>query len=436
MSTTRLAPARHTSGHSHHSVRTEAPPWRRRAAAAAVVVAGGGGMYLVGHDGSPGWQVARVLLVAAATALTVHLLHVTTRARHAAVALVAGLVTVPVGIGVGAAHLAKGGPVGVTVTGLLVLAAGLTLLVLGAVGVVASARGWRRLPVAVLVAVGTLFVVLPAWPALYVTNVPRPQLPDVTPGDRGLSYRDVTFPATDGARLSGWYLPSRNGAAVALLHGASSTRAAVLPQAAVLSRHGYGVLLYDARGHGHSAGRAMDFGWYGDQDVSGAVTFLAGRADVDPTRIGVVGMSMGGEQAIGAAAGDPRIAGVVAEGATGRTAADHAWLSDVYGLRGAFTERWQGLLEFGLTDLLTSAGPPVSLHDAAARAAPREMLLVTAGNVDGERHAAHYIRSASPSTVSTWEVVGAGHTGGLATRPRLWTAHVVAFLQRTLSADG
>jgi pimeloyl-ACP methyl ester carboxylesterase len=390
-------------------------------------------MYLVGRDGSPGWQVVRVLVVAAVTALTVLLLRATTGLRRAAVTFVAGLVTVPVGIGIGAGHLVKAGPADVTVAGTLALAAGLTLLVAGAAGLVAGVRGWRRVPMAVLVVVVTVLLVVPTWPALYVTNVPRPPLLTGTPGDRGLAYRNVTFRATDGAQLSGWYLPSRDGAAVVLLHGAGSTRADVLPQAAVLARHGYGVLLYDARGHGRSAGRAMDFGWYGDQDVSGAVTFLAGRPDVDPARIAAMGMSMGGEQAIGAAAADPRIAAVVVEGATARTAADNAWLSEVYGLRGAFSERWQGLLEYGLTDLLTAAGPPVSLHEAAARAAPRELLLVTAGRIADERHAARYIRSASPRTVSTWQVAGAGHTQGLATRPRLWAAHVLTFLDRALA---
>jgi uncharacterized protein len=46
----------------------------------------------------------------------------------------------------------------------------------------------------------------------------------------------------------------------------------------VLARHGYGVLLFDARGHGRSEGRAMDFGWFGDLDVSAAVSFLVARA--------------------------------------------------------------------------------------------------------------------------------------------------------------
>ena len=122
--------------------------------------------------------------------------------------------------------------------------------------------------------------------------------------------------------LAGWYVPSSNGAAVVLRHGSGSTRTDVLDQAAAIARGGYGVLLTDARGHGESGGRAMDFGWFGDADTTAAVTFLTEQPDVDADRIGVVGMSMGGEEAIGAAAADPRISAVVAEGATGRTDAD------------------------------------------------------------------------------------------------------------------
>jgi len=49
-----------------------------------------------------------------------------------------------------------------------------------------------------------------------------------SPADRGLSYREVSFPTSDGGRLSGWYVPSTNRAAVVLLHGAGSTRSDVL----------------------------------------------------------------------------------------------------------------------------------------------------------------------------------------------------------------
>ena len=58
----------------------------------------------------------------------------------------------------------------------------------------------------------------------------------------------------------------------------------------------------------------MDFGCWGNSDISAPVTWLQGRVDVQGSRIAVVGESMGGEDAIGAAA-DPRIRAVVAEGA-------------------------------------------------------------------------------------------------------------------------
>ena len=68
----------------------------------------------------------------------------------------------------------------------------------------------------------------------------------------------------------------------------------------------------------------MDAGWYGDRDLIAAVAFLQHQRDVDPRRIGALGLSMGGEEAIGAATADPAIRAVVAEGATHRTAADKA----------------------------------------------------------------------------------------------------------------
>jgi len=218
---------------------------------------------------------------------------------------------------------------------------------------------------------------------------------------------------------------------VVVLHGAGSTRAGGLDQAAVLVRHGYGVLLPDARGHGRSEGRAMDFGWYGDQDIGGAVAFLAERPDVDPARIGLLGLSMGGEEAIGALAGVDGIAGVVAEGATGRTAADRDWLSDEHGWRGAVTEVVPDALTYAFTDLLTSASPPVALRDAVARAA-RPVLLVAAGAVSEEPPAARFIASGAPDLVEVWVVARATHTDALDVHPARWEARVVGFFDRTL----
>ena len=48
-------------------------------------------------------------------------------------------------------------------------------------------------------------------------------------------------------------------------------------------------------------------------DVSAAVSYLGGRLDVRDGRIAVVGMSMGGEEAVAAIGADPRIRAIVAE---------------------------------------------------------------------------------------------------------------------------
>jgi pimeloyl-ACP methyl ester carboxylesterase len=232
--------------------------------------------------------------------------------------------------------------------------------------------------------------------------------------------------------LSGWYVPGDHDAAVVLLHGAGSTRSAVLDHAAVLAAHGYGVLLFDARGHGDSAGRAMDFGWFGDEDVGGAVSFLAGQPGV--TKIAAVGMSMGGEEAIGAAAVDDRIDAVVAEGATGRTAGDKAWLPAEHGIRG-WLQRPLDWLTYGAADLLTDARAPITLR-AAVGATSSPVLLITAGDVADEADAAHYIAAGSPSTVTVWEAPDAGHTDALRTHPAEWEARVTGFLADALDVPG
>ncbi len=140
---------------------------------------------------------------------------------------------------------------------------------------------------------------------------------------------------------------------------------------------------------------------------------------------------MGGEEAIGAAATDPLIAAVVAEGATARTAGDKAWLSDVYGWRGWLQEQVEKV-QFGITDLLTEASPPIALRDAVTAAADTPFLLVTAGTVADEQHAAEFIRNAGPERITVWTVDDATHTGGLETEPVAWEQRVTRFLEDSL----
>jgi uncharacterized protein len=268
--------------------------------------------------------------------------------------------------------------------------------------------------------------------AVYATNLPPGPLGSATPTTYGLAYQNVAFRTADGVRLSAWYIPPRNGAAVVVLPGSGSTRTAVLGQAALLARHGYGTLLLDTRGHGLSGGHAMDFGWWGDRDIAAAVSFLARQPTVHAGRIGLVGESMGGEQALAAIGTGLRIRAVVAEGATGQQLADHGWLP--HGIDGVL-QRGMEWVQYTAAGLISGAPRPMSIP-GAIRAAPRPVLIIAGGAVADEPIAARWFQAASPGAVHIvhiWVVPHAGHTQGLTTAPQAWETHVISFLHAALA---
>ena len=182
-------------------------------------------------------------------------------------------------------------------------------------------RAWtnRLLAIVGAVLVG-FFVVLPTLLAVDFLAKPRASIDQAA---LGLPHERVAFPASDGVRLAGWYVPSRNGAAVVLVHGGGGDRQGTILHARMLAKAGYGVLLYDARGRGESAGHENAAGWQWDRDVHGAVSFLTTRG-ID--HIGLLGLSTGAEAVVTEAAADPRVQAVVADGLQARTAADASHL--------------------------------------------------------------------------------------------------------------
>ena len=86
----------------------------------------------------------------------------------------------------------------------------------------------------------------------------------------------------------------------------------------------------------------------------------------------------------------------------------------------------------GITYYLTEASPPTVLRSAVAQSPGTRFLLITAGNVDDERHAASYIQAAASDRVIVWTVEGADHTGGYDTQPDDWEQRVVEFLDESL----
>lgn len=302
-------------------------------------------------------------------------------------------------------HVAAVGMEHSDLTGILAAVAGLVLLGLGVAIPVrhrkevpgTTARRWGRRLVAVVAgaAVGQ-FLLAPILIGLVQTHKFREPIGEPPAS----TYQKVTFGATDGLRLSGWYHPSTNGAAVIIVSSARGDRSKSIEHAALLAGHGYGVLLYDARGSGLSEGSPNGWGWEWENDVAGAIDFLQTRDDVEDDRIGGLGLSTGADVLIDVAANDPDMRVVVADGATGRSFADRPpGALDAVISAGMFTA---GRLFGGTT-------PGAPLSDLIAEAAPKPILLIAAGSLPFEMVANERYAEAGPSA-TLWRLPDVTHT--------------------------
>jgi hypothetical protein len=331
-------------------------------------------------------------------------------------------------------YTTKDGPSGDDFTGLLSIPAGIVLLAVGVVTLwrsrkTADSRRRRYLRRS-LIAVGTVaavYVVLAPFYVSYVfTHVARGYVPEP---ELGAAYEEVSFRTSDGLELRGWYIPSRNRAAVIAFPG----RRGPQRPARMLARHGYGVLLFDRRGEGESEGDPNVFGWQGERDVHAAVAFLQSRPDVDPERIGGIGLSVGGEMMIEAAAESDGLRAVVSEGAGIRSLREALAIPET----GA---RLTSALAFGVLTpavaLFSNDLPPPSLEDLAPRIAPRPVFFVYADPGQGgesELNETFYEAAREPKLI--WQVPGSGHTGGIEAQPDEYERRVVGFFDDALLGE-
>jgi fermentation-respiration switch protein FrsA (DUF1100 family) len=314
-------------------------------------------------------------------------------------------------------------------TGFLLLPVGLTLLGSAVVLLWRSRkpgrfRHLRRAGIVVAAVLAAYWLVVPVAIGILATHRPRA---DVPPADLGRSYEEVTIPTSDGLRLAAWYVPSRNGAAIV----SYPTRQGKLHQARFLARHGYGVLLVDARGYDGSEGDPNVFGWEGTKDIDAAVAWLRRRPDVEPDRIGGIGFSVGGEAMLQAAAANTALRAVVSEGAGVRSVREDL----LRGPAGWFALP-QAALQTAAVAVLSETSPPPSLVDVVPRIAPRPMLLIYAGRGGGgeELNPSYFEAAAQPKAM--WEIPEAGHVGGFAARAREYERRVVGFFDGALLGPG
>jgi pimeloyl-ACP methyl ester carboxylesterase len=375
---------------------------------------------------------ARVLETAVALAVvpvTCGLYLASPRVVRALLLAVAGAVALSFGIGwyaAGAFYSHRPADV----TGTAVGVAGAFLL---AAALVIAVRGRRRLvqvPAAIAaVVLIAQWVSLPAVTTTLATHAPRASLaPARSLGLAGAV--DVAIRASDGVELRGWYVPSRNRAAIVVLHGSHGNRTSTLPVLRFLARAGYGVLAYDARGHGESGGGANALGWRGGDDAVSAVAYLRRRPDVDPGRIALFGLSMGGEEAL-RAGGRTSVGAIVADGAGASTLGDQRLVS-----HGAFTAIFVSSTWIAMREVALASGidePPPLARVVRRITAPT---LLIASHAPHERAVDEAYRVRIGANASLWYVADAGHTQALRAHPRAYVARTLGFLERALRPSG
>ncbi len=323
------------------------------------------------------------------------------------------------------------GPSGDDYTGLLAGAAGAVLLGLGAVILWRSRRlddrrAWRYLRRTLLGFAGVVVlyqVGLAVSVSYMATHVQAARVP---PPNLGAAHDEVTLTTSDGLKLHGWYVPSTNGAAVLVYAGRTKTQG----HARMLARHGYGVLLIDRRGEGASDGDGNMFGWGGgEEDIHAAVDFLREQSDVDPGRVAGIGLSVGGELMLQAAATSDDLAAVVSEGAGTRSFAEER--EELPGPGNWFDYPLYAVKEGAMT-VLSNSGPPPKLTDLVPGIAPRPVLLIWAPNGgNAETMNPVYHRLAGENAL-IWEMPDAQHIRGIVARPEEYERRVVGFLDDAL----
>jgi uncharacterized protein len=355
-----------------------------------------------------------------------------TRPTRVALGVVIGLVAIGFGVASHGLHVVNSGPDWRDVTGIGYVLGGLLLVAAGFAAIAAPRHAGagsgpaRRIAYVAAWIVGAVvvvtFAVMPFAQANLVTHAPRWAIDDAT---LGIAHGNVRIATGDGRRLTAWYVPSRNGAAVLVSHGSGGSRGRVAAHVRMLARHGYGVLALDNPGNGGSEGHSNGLGDNAQAGLQAGLDYLARRPDVDPRRIAGFGLSLGGEVLLEAAARDRRLAAVVSDGAARPT--DAAKADPRPALERAAT--W---LTLESVRAISGMKPSRSLLEFIPRIAPRPVLLVAGGGQPAEIPTARMYRRAGGANVDLWELPDTGHTAGLRKHPAEYERRTMAFLDRAV----
>lgn len=113
------------------------------------------------------------------------------------------------------------------------------------------------------------------------------------PEDYGFAREDVRMTAEDGVRVHAWWLAAPGAdTTVLFLHGNAGNVSYWVDAVTVYRDLGWNTLLLDYRGYGLSEGSPSEQGTYFDADA--AWQHLVKERAIDPSRVVVIGRSLGG----------------------------------------------------------------------------------------------------------------------------------------------
>ncbi|VVS91179.1 alpha/beta hydrolase [Desulfoluna spongiiphila] len=121
-------------------------------------------------------------------------------------------------------------------------------------------------------------------------------------------YEEVSFESLDGTRLTGWFIASpvvKPLGTVIHFHGNAANISNHYGFVEWLPDAGFNLFLFDYRGYGDSEGKPGRRGVF--EDSVAALRYVASRRDLDPSRLIAFGQSLGGANAVAAAAATPDV---------------------------------------------------------------------------------------------------------------------------------
>ena len=244
--------------------------------------------------------------------------------------------------------------------------------------------------------------------------------------------------SSDGTHLAGWYIPAaRNpgaAATVVLAHSYGGNKSDMLEWAEPLHAD-YNLVLFDFRNHGQSGAAATTAGVDEQRDLRAVIDWL--ETVKGATRIGVLGVSMGGAAAVNEATTDDRVDALVLD-------STHATLANALVARleragyplavpGAWSILFGGLLRTGLD---MSAVDPVQAVERYGKSG-RPLLLVSAGRDDaiGANDAADLLAAATDggADAELETCAEAGHAASISTCPDDYRSWVLGFFDARLA---